>query len=104
KFGPGRVDTFNPYKVLFFQTEVGHAVGTADFPSLWNQRQREGMNLHWDGNNDSVRERNISAAIGAGVVAPHGEPRSGERPVRPTLDERSMGRIANWIMDLGPPK
>jgi mono/diheme cytochrome c family protein len=98
-FGPGRVDTFNPYKVLFFHAEVGDWVGTADFPSLWNQRSREGMNLHWDGNNDSVRERNISAAIGAGVVSPNAD-----RDVRPTLDEPSMGRIADWIMDLGPPK
>lgn len=42
-------------------------VGTADLPSLWNQRMRKGMSLHWDGNNDAVEERNKSAAIGAGV-------------------------------------
>jgi len=98
-FGPGRVDTFNPYKVLFFDMQPGLAVGTADFPSLWNQRRREGMNLHWDGNNDSVYERNISAAIGAGVVAP-----SESRSVRSSLDEPSMARIADWILDLRPPR
>jgi Cytochrome C oxidase, cbb3-type, subunit III len=100
KFGPGRVDTFNPYKVLFFNAnEVGDWVGTADFPSLWNQGRRKQMNLHWDGNNNSVRERNISAAIGAGVVAPNDE----RRTVRPTLDEKSMARIADWILEFGPP-
>ena len=98
-FGPGRIDTFNPYKRLFFDMPVGPWVGTSDFPSLWNQRPREGMHLHWDGNNTSVRERNISASIGAGVVAPH----SG-RGGRSSLDEPSMNRIAEWILDLGPPK
>jgi hypothetical protein len=96
-FGPGRVDTFNPYKRLFFNMDVGNTAGTADFPSLWNQRQRREMNLHWDGNNNLVEERNISAAIGAGVVAPPYGNRS-------TLDEPSMKRLADWIMDFGPPK
>ena len=27
-----------------------------------------GCNLHWDGNNTSVDERNLSAALGAGVT------------------------------------
>ena len=55
------------------------------------------MNLHWDGNNSLVEERNISAALGAGVVAPpYGD--------RSTLDEPSMKRLADWIMDISPPK
>jgi hypothetical protein len=29
---------------------------------------RRGLWLHWDGNNDSVDERNKSAAIGAGAT------------------------------------
>ena len=66
--GPGRVDTFNPYKVIV-GISTGDTVGTSDLPSIWNQRPREGMQLHWDGNNDSVAERNISAAIGAGASA-----------------------------------
>jgi hypothetical protein len=96
-FGPGRVDTFNPYKRLFFGMDVGNATGTVDFPSLWNQRPRREMNLHWDGNNSLVEERNISAAIGAGVVAPPYGHRS-------TLDEPSMKRLADWIMDFSPPR
>jgi hypothetical protein len=93
KMGPGRIDTFTPYKRLFFKDlPIGTAVGTADFPSLWHQRGRQGMNLHWDGNNNSVDERNISAALGAGVRA---SPSS--------LDEPSMKRIHDWIFDVGPP-
>jgi hypothetical protein len=87
--GPGRVDTFNPYKVLL-KVPLDDTVGTADLPSLWNQRVRKGMSLHWDGNNDSVEERNKSAAIGAGATPD-------------SLDLRSMARIEEWILDLRPP-
>ena len=65
-------------------------VGTVDLPSLWNQRMRQGMSLHWDGNNNSVEERNKSAAIGAGAT-----PES--------LDLLSLRRIEEWILDLRPP-
>jgi hypothetical protein len=90
--GPGRVDTFNPYKVIFkFNMAEDHSVGTTDLPSLWNQKIRDGMWLHWDGNNDSVVERNKSAAIGAGA-----NPDS--------LDLPSMKRIEDWIWTLPSPK
>jgi mono/diheme cytochrome c family protein len=65
--GAGRVDTFNPYKVIL-GLPMDETVGTVDLPSLWNQRMRRGMWLHWDGNNDAVEERNKSAAIGAGAT------------------------------------
>ena len=65
-------------------------MGTADLPSLWNQRVRRGLWLHWDGNNDSVEERNKSAAIGAGAT-----PES--------LDVAALKRIEDWILDLKPP-
>ncbi|MDQ3722629.1 MAG: cytochrome c [Actinomycetota bacterium] len=88
--GPGRVDTFNPYKVIL-GISTGKTIGTADLPSLWNQRPREGMKLHWDGNNDSVAERNISAAIGAGASAD-------------SLDRPALKRIRDWILDLDSPR
>ena len=89
--GPGRVDTFNPYKVLFgFDMTADDTVGTVDLPSLWNQRPRQGLWLHWDGNNNSVDERNKSAAIGAGAT-----PES--------LDLASLDRVAAWALDLRPP-
>src|SRR5688500_7489485 len=59
--GPGRVDTFNPYKRLFnYDLKADRTVGTADLPPLFNQRVRQGMWLHWDGNNNLVDERNKS--------------------------------------------
>ncbi len=87
--GPGRVDTFNPYKAMFAEDnnfEIDDTVGTADLPSLWNQRMRQGLWLHWDGNNNSVDERNKSAAIGAGAT-PDSLDLDGARPGR-ELDSR----------------
>lgn len=86
--GPGRFDTFNPAKALlnwrFESLPPGETIGIVDYPSLWLQGPREGMQLHWDGNNDSVPERNRSAAFGTGAV--------------PTvIDRESLGFIATWL-------
>jgi hypothetical protein len=94
-WGPGRVDTFNPYKLLQFDLPFSslteqEKIGTADFPSIFNQRPREGMHLHWDGNNTSLAERNLSAALGAGVTVE-------------SVDHSSIERVANWLLDLAPP-
>lgn len=95
-WGPGRVDTFNPYKLLQFGTPAAslseaEVHGVSDFPAIFHQRPREGMELHWDGNNKSLRERNLSAAIGAGVTPK-------------TVDHAAIGRVADWLLDLEPPK
>lgn len=92
-WGPGRVDTFNPYKVLQFNFPMEHdrTIGTADLPVIWHQRPRIGMELHWDGNNISVDERNLSASLGAGVTPP-------------TVDRKRLKRIEEWLLDLPAPK
>jgi hypothetical protein len=94
-WGPGRVDTFNPYKVLEFHVPADalteeEVIGASDFPSIWLQGPREGMWLHWDGNNDSLAERNLSASLGAGVTPA-------------SVDHRSVQRVAAWLADLAPP-
>lgn len=89
--GPGRVDTFNPYKALLgIDMSHDHASGAADLPPVFAQRRRIGMALHWDGNNDSLAERNLSAAIGAGATPD-------------SLDHEGMRRVADWLLDLPPP-
>ena len=94
-WGNGRVDTFNPYKAIQFnwpldQLPESELTAASDYPSLWNQAPREGLQLHWDGNNPSVDERNLSAALGAGVT-----------PV--TVDHSSIKRIRDWTWTLKPP-
>jgi hypothetical protein len=93
-WGPGRVDTFNAPKALL-NFNMTHAdpkelMGNADFPSIWNQGPREGMQLHWDGNNTSVDERNLSAAFGTGAYPP-------------TLDAKLVLRTAKWLLTARPP-
>jgi hypothetical protein len=92
--GPGRVDTFNPPKVLMnFRMELlpeREWVGNCDLPSIWNQGMRQGMWLHWDGNNNSVDERNRSAAFGTGAIPP-------------TLDRPSMKKMETWLNTAKPP-
>ena len=95
RWGRGRVDTFNPYKAIQFNWNIARLphdelIGAADFPSLWNQAPREGLQLHWDGDNDSVDERNLSAGLGAGIT-----------PV--TVDHAGLARVRNWTWTLKPP-
>jgi mono/diheme cytochrome c family protein len=96
-WGPGRVDTFNPYKVLIFKDydmSKDKSVGTADFMSIWDQASREGLWLHWDGNNDSLDERNLSAAIGAGATV---------ASLSQGHDMDAIMRVKRWITDRPPP-
>ena len=86
--GPGRFDTFGPEKALLNwpleELPPRQTVGVVDFPSLWLQGPREGMELHWDGNNNSLEERNRSASFGTGAVPT-------------TADRTSLTFIANWL-------
>lgn len=97
RWGPGRVDTFNPYKMMNFGIDadclsVAERNGASDFPSVFYQgpRGRQGMHLHWDGNNASLAERNLSAALGAGVT-------------EATVDHGSLARLSGWLSTLAPP-
>lgn len=94
EWGPGRVDTFGSAKALFrFPMEKAsekEIIGAADFPSVWLQGPRKGMELHWDGNNDKVEERNRSAAFGTGATPP-------------TLDRPRIKKVEEWLLTHTPP-
>ena len=93
-WGPGRVDTFNSAKALFNypieDLRIDELLGTADFPTIWNQAKKQGMQLHWDGNNDRVEERNLNASFGTGAT-----PR--------LIDHASVARIQAWNAAATPP-
>lgn len=99
-WGPGRVDTWNtPKALLSFPMKQAaerwpediepELQGNVDFPSVWFQDAREDMQLHWDGNNVSVDERNLSASFAATTP--------------PTLDKCSLLRIKRWLGTAEPP-
>src|SRR5688500_9744300 len=87
-WGPGRVDTCNSAKVIINspmeKLNPKELLGASDFPSICNQRQKRGMQLHWDGNNTMVEERNKSAAFGTGTTPP-------------TIDLKAIGRVEEWM-------
>lgn len=94
--GPGRVDTFNsPKALLGFDmhsdwVDPDELFGNVDFPSIWYQKARRGMKLHWDGNQCSTDERNLSAAFGTGATPA-------------TLDRQKLIRVADWLWDQARP-
>ena len=89
EWGFGRVDTFSPHKYVLFNLP-DETSGLVDFPSVWNQGPREGMWLHWDGNNNSVHARNLIAGISAGATVD-------------SLDEAGLRRTEDWLSGLAPP-
>ncbi len=96
-WGPGRVDTFSGYKMIhleytYEELDESEKVGVADFPAVFLQGEkgRREFDLHWDGNNKSLQERNLSAALGAGVT-------------EETVLHHSVERVAKWLEDLPPP-
>ena len=95
-WGPGRVDTFGSAKALFNfpmdQAPESELTGVTDFPSIWLQGPRKAklMQLHWDGNNTKVEERNRSVAFGTGATPP-------------TLDRQRMRRTEDWLLTREPP-
>jgi cytochrome c5 len=92
-FGPGRVDTWGLYKRVFVDPPIHDQInGSSDFPPLWNQKAREGMRLHWDGNTDVLIERNIISALS--LVGRHVS----------VLDYPGIVRVTEWIDGLLPPR
>jgi hypothetical protein len=66
--GRGRTDTFNPTKFNVMHFPWDQTIGTVDLPQVWNQKPREKLHLHWDGNNNNIRERNYAAAMAVGAT------------------------------------
>jgi hypothetical protein len=65
-------------------------IGTVDLPQIWNQRPRENLYLHWDGNNNKLQERNYAAAMAVGAT-----PNS--------VIPASFKEVTDFLLDLHPP-
>jgi mono/diheme cytochrome c family protein len=88
--GRGRTDTFNPTKITVFHQPDDGTIGTVDLPAIWNQRAREGMWLHWDGNNNTITERNYAAAMAIGAT-PY------------SVIDANFSRVTSYVLALPPP-
>lgn len=89
--GPGRTDAGNFWRSRWgLEPEKDNDVGVVDFPAVWNQRERLNGSFHWDGNNSSLDERNISAALAGGAADW-------------LLEKHNIGRVSEWLEDLEEP-
>lgn len=88
--GRGRTDTFNPTKITVFHGADDGSIGTVDLPAIWNQRARQGMWLHWDGNNNAITERNFAAAMAIGATPDSVLP-------------ENFQIVTNYVLNLPPP-
>jgi hypothetical protein len=74
--GPGRVDAFGAARNLLFPQYAVKMQSPVSFPFIWNvpdtTQQRSASDemrwIHYDGNTNSILERNIGQALGMGAV------------------------------------
>lgn len=95
--GPGRIDTFNPYKLSTLGEHypqglgVEEAIGTSRYPAIWAQEKKRGRPLNWDGNAPRIEDRNAGAAFGAGATYD-------------SIDMVAVAQVHTWLETLEPPK
>jgi mono/diheme cytochrome c family protein len=73
--GPGRIDAFGAARNLLFPKDPIRMQSPVSFPFIWDvpdtTQQRSGTDavwIHYDGNTNSILERNIGQALGMGAV------------------------------------
>jgi mono/diheme cytochrome c family protein len=100
--GPGRVDAFGAARNLLFSKYAVKMQSPVSFPFIWNvpdntQPNAETRWIHYDGNTNSILERNIGQALGMGAVF---EPKTFES----TLRIGNLHRLEVLTHKLQPPK
>jgi hypothetical protein len=72
--GPGRIDAFGAARNLLFPEQALKMQSPVSFPFIWNVPDNVGRKadefkwIHYDGNTNSILERNIGQALGMGAV------------------------------------
>jgi hypothetical protein len=72
--GPGRIDAFDAARNLLFPQNAVKMQSPVSFPFIWNvpdnigRKPEEFKWIHYDGNTNSILERNIGQALGMGAV------------------------------------
>src|SRR5262245_5524876 len=72
--GPGRVDAFGAARNLLYPKNAAKMQSPVSFPFIWSVPDNVGKKpedvkwIHYDGNTNSILERNIGQALGMGAV------------------------------------
>lgn len=90
-WGRGRIDPFNPIKFDELQQPLDTTIGNSDMMAIWNHKQHQGLDLHWDGLTTSLRESVLSSAVGDGAS-------------RKAIDLAGLERVEQFITEVDPPK
>jgi len=101
--GPGRTDAFGAARALLFPTKRVRLNAPVSFPSLWEFRSEQW--LHWDGNSNSVMQRNIGQALGVGALIDFNTYDSSVLPLNLARLEELSGRMGapKWPADVFGP-
>lgn len=102
--GPGRIDAFGAARNLLFPKQAIRMQSPVSFPFIWDvpdtTQQRSVADtvwIHYDGNTNSILERNIGQALGMGAVF---DPNTYES----TLRIANLHRLEVLTHKLTPPK
>lgn len=90
-WGPGRIDPFNPVKFRILDQPLDDTIGNSDMMPLWNQKQRQGFALHWDGLETSLTETVQTGAIGDGAT-------------KQSINIEGLERVEEYITQIDPPQ
>lgn len=89
-WGPGRIDSINPFKFRQLRQPIDESIGTSDMTPLWALGLRDGRAFHWDGINPALREVLLGSAIGNGASVK-------------SVDVESVETVSGWVRGLPPP-
>src|SRR5262245_7018854 len=93
--GPGRVDAFASARIfLFGGTDARPPSAPVRYPAIWSLDNRHWV--HWDGNTNSLAERNVGQALGLGALV---DPRT----MRSTLLPVNLYLLEDYVRTLRPP-
>jgi hypothetical protein len=102
--GPGRVDAFGAARNLLFPKDAMKMQSPVSFPFIWDvpdttqqRSEADAIWIHYDGNTNSILERNIGQSLGMGAVF---DPATYES----TLRIENLHRLEVLTHKLKPPK
>jgi mono/diheme cytochrome c family protein len=81
RWGPGRIDPFNPVKFGMLGLSDDGTIGNSDMMPLWNlaEREKRTATFHWDGLTNSLRDSVLSSMLGDGMVGKEFKPQTLQR-------------------------
>lgn len=90
RWGPGRIDPFNPVKFRVLKLPVDNTIGNSDMMPIWNRQAHEGRALHWDGLESSLVETIRTGAVGDGAT-------------NDSINIQGLERVEKFIRTQAPP-